>query len=150
MPFVRGTKQNIIGLPTRPRGGALILVEVIIPVIAHRRHHPAEMGAVPIVREKIAVIRRVHAEGDAPLFFVADAERFLRLRLGFGQRGQQHSSEDRDDRDHDEEFNQRERTLRGAPGEQGLFGLHRPNMGKCGPTVNTAPLPPGQPLVPTI
>jgi hypothetical protein len=42
------------------------------------------------------------------LFAIAGAKGFVRLGLGFRQRGQEHSREDGDDRDDDEEFDEGE------------------------------------------
>jgi len=49
-------------------------------------------------------------ESQAHLFHVVDAGRALSAGLGFGQRRQQQRGENRDDRDHDEQFDQGECT----------------------------------------
>ena len=57
----------------------------------------------------VAVVTFPNAEGEAVLLEVVGATDFLGLALGRREGRQQHGREDRDDRNHDVEFNKRER-----------------------------------------
>ena len=49
--------------------------------------------------KSVFVIVQIHGKGDAQLFEVAHAVHFVRLGLGFGQSGEEHSRQNRNDRD---------------------------------------------------
>ena len=57
----------------------------------------------------VAIVTFPDAEGDADLSEIVDATDFLGLFLGRCERGQEHGGKNRDDRDDDEEFDERER-----------------------------------------
>ena len=59
------------------------------------------------------VVGKILLDGQPLLTQVADALRGLRLLTGLPQRGEQDGGEDRDDRDHDQEFDQGERFFHG-------------------------------------
>ena len=52
-------------------------------------------------RKSVFVVVQIHGKGDAQLFKVAHAVDFVRLGLGFGQSGKEHSRQNRNDRDDD-------------------------------------------------
>ena len=54
------------------------------------------------------IVIRVHGESCAKLFAVADAGCHAGFFTGFGERGQQHGGENRNDGDDDQQFDQRE------------------------------------------
>src|SRR5215469_13334171 len=57
----------------------------------------------------ISIITFPDAESQAALFLVINALDAQRPRFGFGQRWQQHGRQNRNNRDHNEQFNERER-----------------------------------------
>lgn len=56
----------------------------------------------------IVVVVRVHVPAELELFEVAQASDGLRLALGFGERGQEHPRQDRDDGNDDEQLDEGE------------------------------------------
>lgn len=92
--------------------GLFRLNKVVLPKGFHRSPHPTEMLPVTIVRERVIVIPSVHLESDAPLLFVAHAKGLRCLGFGVAEGREKHASEDRNDGDHDEEFDQRETVTR--------------------------------------
>ncbi len=54
------------------------------------------------------VVFRVHGPGKLELLYIRQALGRLRQAFGFGQSGQQHSSKNGDDGDHDEQLDERE------------------------------------------
>ena len=66
------------------------------------------MEAPVEVRDVVVIVALVHQQGGGDLFAVGRAGDGAGLRTGFRQRGQQHGGQNRDDRDHDQQFNQRE------------------------------------------
>ncbi len=70
-------------------------------------------GVVPPgVRHVILVVVGVHGHRDADLFEIADAFGFRGLTFGFGQSWEEHAGEDRDDGNHNQQFNQSEGAVR--------------------------------------
>jgi hypothetical protein len=63
----------------------------------------------PGKRQLILVIVSVKKCGDADLLKIAPAKRRLRLSLGAGESGQEHSGQNRNDRNHHQQLNQGER-----------------------------------------
>ena len=64
------------------------------------------MGAPLEEGEMVFVVALVHHEGGGHLLHVGRAGNGAGFRAGLRQRGQQHGGQDRDDRDHDQQFNQ--------------------------------------------
>jgi len=99
---VTGAHQNL--------GGAQFIgqhVEVTIGrTIALR-----ELVHVQSSRKTLIVVTGKHLEGQGDLLQVAGALDTLSLGFGLGERGKEHAGENRDDRDHDQQFNQRERLI---------------------------------------
>ena len=52
-------------------------------------------------RKSVFVVVQIHGKGDAQLFEVAHAVDFVRLGLGFGQSGEEHSRQNSNDGDDD-------------------------------------------------
>jgi hypothetical protein len=68
-----------------------------------------DLCAGSVGNQVIVVVSRVHEPRELQLFQVVEANDPLCLCLGLAQGGQQHAGKDRDDRDYDEQFDQRER-----------------------------------------
>jgi len=64
-----------------------------------------------IVHEPVVVVVGIKLPAQGELLHVADADRGLAFLLGFAQRGQEQTGEDRDDRDDHQQFDQREAAL---------------------------------------
>ena len=69
---------------------------------------PIALIRFPISNPVMIVVIAIHGIGEDNLLEVGEAGDGLRFGAGFGEGGQQHGGENRDDRDDDEEFNQRE------------------------------------------
>ena len=66
------------------------------------------VGAPLEVRQVVFIVALVHQQGGGHLLHVGRAGNGAGLGAGLRQRGQQHGGQDRDDRDHDQQLNQRE------------------------------------------
>ena len=85
--------------------------EGVFVVVVHVDGPAAGVGVDDVragVDHDAFVVIRVHGEGRAELFHVADARRHAGLFTGFGKGGEQHGGENRNDGDDDQQFDQRE------------------------------------------
>ena len=87
--------------------------EGVFVVVGHVNGPAAGVGVDDVragVDHDAFVVIRVHGEGRAELFHVADAGRHAGLFTGLGKGGEQHGCQNGDDGDDDEQFDQRELT----------------------------------------
>ena len=69
---------------------------------------PAAGTPTELLRVKIVVVLGVKQVAERDLLLVREAARGLRLGLSPSQRGQKHARENRNDRDHNQELDERE------------------------------------------
>ena len=74
----------------------------ISPIVIHIAIDPASIGIVLIRRQKIAIIASIQMPSQEQLLRIVQAHDALGFRLGLGQRRQQKTRQNRDNRDHDE------------------------------------------------
>jgi len=85
--------------PNFLRAGGFVIAPGLSPVMA--------------MREPLVVLTGIERRSQADLFQTVQTIRLICLGFGFRQRRQKHAGEDRNDRNHDQQFNESERRGRG-------------------------------------
>ncbi len=108
MPLVGGAVQHITERAQLGGGAANVGKQVGLVKLVQAWRHPAQIGTLRVIRERVSIVPGVHLNGDAPLPEVVGALRPDGFVFGLAQHGQKHRRENGNDCDNHQKLDQGE------------------------------------------